>query len=323
MARVTQIWIHIGTPKTGTTAIQKYGAAQAGYLRGRGVAFVNAGARSSLNQLAIALRNGNTGRATQIGQAVCNSIADAAPDHAVLSSEMFWGCNPARVRDVLPLGPDRPVNIIAYLRRQDLFFESMWAQKVKTGRTSSGFAGYLERVAPGAGHYDQTLRTWEDAFPAARLHIRRYERPRLSGGNAVTDFLSLMGVADFPDGTAPGKPQSNTPGIDELELLRRLRKAGIENGRDIWLNLHQSQGGAAYPAPRGRLLDAREARDLMAQYADANERVRQRYFPDAPELFDMSDIDDPNRETCTSFSDAQFELIERVFDAIAKSAPKP
>ena len=70
-------------------------------------------------------------------------------------------------------------------------------------------------------------------------------------------------------------------------------------------------------------MDNATASDLLAEFEDQNEELRQRFFPGEPVLFETNDLDGPEPEIATpSFTDEQRVLIAAVLKAVVKIAKK-
>jgi glycosyltransferase involved in cell wall biosynthesis len=149
-----RILLHIGTHKTGTTSIQRSLQAQAARLRQQGVWYPPAGDAQHW-RLAYDLRAGNR-------RPLLAALAEARQqgcDTLLLSSEAFLEQAPfglARELAFLRQEADE-VNIILYLRRQDLYWESLYREAVKNGRTRLPFRAFidLDRLLAAADQVEQ------------------------------------------------------------------------------------------------------------------------------------------------------------------------
>ena len=72
-----KLWIHIGTPKTGSTAIQRYARARQPYLASKSVDFLIRGRRGSYNDLGVHLRGGQRAEAEKTGAEIRRKIAES------------------------------------------------------------------------------------------------------------------------------------------------------------------------------------------------------------------------------------------------------
>ncbi len=318
---MADLWLHIGTPKTGSTAIQLFGRDHAAFLAERGVRFVPMGRRASFNKLAKAMRQNDEAATAAWAQVGERGVREAAEDarHVVASSEMLStnGVDLERLRHAMPSLDQMPLHIVIYVRRQDKYLESFFKQRVKTGRYMHSLQEYITSRRDQYGDYERIVSRWQAGFPEARIHLRRFETPRLEQGNVIADFLALLGVTDLPEGALAEQPANEAPSLELLNLLQLLKRAGpydIDRLRPILQT--------ALPVAKGatRLMSAAEAQSVLAYYDSCNEALRARFFPDDATLFDMSDLEgqgatDPPEPVFTS---EQRAMIRTLLNAISK-----
>ena len=186
------LWIHIGTPKTGSTAIQRFTRDNTKYLQDQGFDFLTRNRSGSYNDLSVALRSGNHARAVEIGSAVRNAIAKSSAEKFVLSSEMFSGVDPVKLREVLALPEPMAIKIIGYFRRQDKYLANAYKQKLKTAKVRIGFQNYINKFGTGGGEYRRIIAAWQAAWPDAEFVFRRFDPRAFPQGDVVRDFVELM-----------------------------------------------------------------------------------------------------------------------------------
>jgi len=165
--------LHAGPHKTGTTALQRVLAANAGRLARLGVLFPAAGRMGDSHAaLAEACRTGDA--------AILRDLAaEAAGWRAVvLSSENFAMLDVAALDRLRTVFADAEPRVAYSLRRLAQLWPAHWAELVKHGQ-EAGFDGYLERVAAS----DDT------PFAAPVLPARQLDRLTAAFGR---DALRLM-----------------------------------------------------------------------------------------------------------------------------------
>ncbi|MEL7255121.1 MAG: hypothetical protein AAGL23_13160 [Pseudomonadota bacterium] len=309
-----QLWIHIGTPKTGSTAVQRYSRARNKYLTSKGVDFLVRRQRASYNDMGIALRGRVVKDATEIGEAIKARIADSPAEKLVISSEMLTGGDPNILRDVIAMEEAFDTKIIAYFRRQDRYFESNYKQKMKTGKVAPGFDNYLAKFGTATGEYGRIVKTWEDAFPDAEFIFRRFEPARFPKGDVIRDFMSLLGLDIDADDKLPSDEVANpTPHIDMLDLMQIVSRTPGLDARTVF----RSMPVADLPRFKGRAMSHFEARIILSKFEDENEALRARFFPEDEVLFDTSDLDGPEPEIATpTFTDDQRLMVEELLKSV-------
>ncbi|HEV2738838.1 MAG TPA: hypothetical protein VGU66_09690 [Candidatus Elarobacter sp.] len=205
-------FIHVGVHKTGTTAIQRFLAGNPEALGLAGLYYPRAGRRSAdlpgHHNIASELRHSPRFdvSAGTLADAV-GEIARVRPPHACLSSEKFASLHEREralisLRDAVAAIGYHP-RIVVYVRAQEDYAESLYAELVKHGSTRSvwSFIGEIvERGAVAEGgtsfcfEYGQLIEDFANVFGRDAVVVRSY---RDDGGaeTLVHDFLSAVGVA--------------------------------------------------------------------------------------------------------------------------------
>lgn len=313
-----KLWLHIGTPKTGSTAIQRFGRDRQGYLQGRDVDFLPRKRIGSYNDLGVYLRGRNVEKAQEVGAYISDAIVKSPARNIVISSEMFTGGDPAMLRDVLTLPEPMEITIVGYFRRQDKYLASSYTQKLKTGKIKPGFQNFLDKFGTAGGEYLRIVDRWQAAWPEAKFDFRRFDPKRFPNGDIVYDFMNLLGVDIEADGERPVQGAANpTPSIDVLDLMQLVKSVPGVDTRRVFRALPLD----ALPRFSGAAMDNDAAKALLAKFADDNDVLRRRFMPDEPVLFDASDLDGPEPEIAvSSFTQEQRSIISAMLNAVAQRA---
>jgi hypothetical protein len=313
--------LHIGTEKTGTTAVQTWCVRNRAALASQGVHYPIWLGRESMWPLALiaaapAMRRKLLRERGPFGAAPPDE-AEAARAAASWQQEIQWqlarlpagfGCvvlssehlhsrlqSAEEVRRLhLALAPFfGEIRVLVWLRRQDEVVSGLHSTIAKGRRVlpepldaGAEFAGYFD--------YDALLARWAAGFGEAALEVRLFERARLKGGDIVSDFLDAAGIAR-PEGDAP--PGRTNPGLDAaaLGLLAAADRLPPEQQRGFrpWLVAQLEATSAGHP-PWRPSRDGTAA--FLARFAEGNERVRARYFPERAALFEADLSALPERE---------------------------
>lgn len=195
---IDTVWLHIGTHKTGTTAIQNSlngyddGATRyARLIRANHSLAVSALFRGTTSS-AIAMRNqGFTGAAAEawIARARANLDEDlnGPSRQLVISAESLCNFNVedfARLRDAIAPHA-RAIRVLAYVRDPLGFASSMFQQSIKNGHKTFSLPplGYRARLEP-------SLRV----FGKAAMTVVRFDRASLLDGDVIADFCKRVGI---------------------------------------------------------------------------------------------------------------------------------
>ena len=226
--------VHVGMPKTGSTALQAALAAARGKLRKRRILYP----RGALNQnflvaglsppdrlgrLLTQKYEGDEERVNADFQALMASliseIAETKPDVTVLSGEFLFG-------PIASQGPEAlraliaPLNgsfeIVCYVRRPSDYYVARAQQRLKAS---------WQLPPAGAVRYRPTL---ESALAAAEtVHALPFDRERFPGGDVVADFVA--GVLPEAEGVLHSvdhpkvKPSMSAEAMAIVQDFRRER----------------------------------------------------------------------------------------------------
>lgn len=168
------VFLHIGMPKTGTTSIQHFLNQNRRALCARGFVVPRTPGRTNHKNLALyalpdhgrqKMRRANgldtPGEIMRFRELFLTRFAEEAASWSndqtvVLSSEhMSLLRKPddfQRLKRLLAVMGDRPIRIVIYLRRQDLFYLSGYSQRIKSG-ASLHWSDLGEKFDPSAFDY--------------------------------------------------------------------------------------------------------------------------------------------------------------------------
>ncbi|MGB1213127.1 MAG: hypothetical protein ACPG4X_07145 [Pikeienuella sp.] len=312
MIGAKRVWLHIGVPKSGTSALQRYLGDHADALRAQGLTYLAPKRKKSGNDLAIALNRGRDSL-RKLSDDLCHQIETCPTDQAILSSEMFYGIEPSVILEALPALRGRDVQVLVYLRRQDKYLESKYIQKSKNGRFKGDIWKYLRKFNGSGANFAAELAPWE--AQDVTLVPRICEPGRLHGGSTVSDMLGLAGLP-APDAAAVAAAHENaSPSAIRLEMMQILgRVEGLDTKR-IQRRLASDHPPA--PGSKARMFGKADRLAVLAEYADGNEVLRRRYFASQTDLFDMTDLDAAPTTPDVGFTDEQRAEIGLLLSTIA------
>lgn len=296
--------IHIGSQKTGSTAIQTTLAENGDSLLAGGVRYLQAG-RSNIahNVLAQDIRHGDP--ATHFADLAAEIAGSDAPVN-LMSSEMLFHASVAP-RLWAGLGADLrgDVRLICYLRRHDQYLEAMYKQLLKNGKIRANPAAFLDRRRETAA-YGPVLDAFADAFGREALVVRVFEPAALTDGDVVTDFLGLLGV----NGLERSDAQANrTLSVEVSEVLGEISRNTRINTRPIIRELIAN--GAEGVARSGDAFAPEDRAALMAQMETDCAYIRRTYCPGDGPLFADSDVgQDADRSAEARLDRHRFALAE-------------
>lgn len=312
-----QLILHIGSHKTGTTAIQHWIAANRDILARRGIADMCSGDEPNAHGFLTwdepgpifpkGFRLDNPARFAEALKAI-------PADRVIVSSENFSffveGKAIARLAKVVkPLFDE--VVVLCYLRRQDRHAVSHHMEGARPGRPPEwelwghGF-GALPQVNPMQAlylDYNKRLAKWEKAFGREALRVRVYDRSVLTGGDIVTDFLDTLGI----DGSDCTRPETVNTSLDRVKARIGHMANVVAQSEDVTRTLLRATPNSQARARPGRMV----AKGFLAPYLAGNRALNERLgISPLPDLFN-DDFDDLPDEPQLTWSDEEFNRAVR------------
>lgn len=209
------LYLHIGTPKTGTSALQHFFANNRKLLEGKGVYYPDLGFRfpdigkhrnahflSYKKYIEKKQRDYETEKAIRDEGIQKLDEAFKSHDTILLSDEHIWN-EKEMIGQTLPAlkshfaEQEVQIKVIVYLRRQDQVIQSFWAQKIKESSAIS-FEKYMEKEKYRFFRLDYAARIQEfaDVLGKENVIVRCYEKQQYQGEQKtiMSDFLQILGL---------------------------------------------------------------------------------------------------------------------------------
>jgi hypothetical protein len=196
--------LHIGSPKTGTTALQHglHNARERLLEKGALYPFLST-AEVSKNHGTLSIMLLRPERLPRIFrfktdkdrqsaietalQEISYQIAKNEPDCLILSSEYFFRVVPLglwpELLNKIPGCDPANLQICCYIRKPSAHYLSMLQQKLKASH----------EIAPPAPHnFRRVLESYQEQFPDAEMSVRPFERGALKDGDILADFCTMQ-----------------------------------------------------------------------------------------------------------------------------------
>ena len=282
------LYLHVGTPKSGTTSIQKFLRSNAADLPKRGMAY----RRQMIRNMSMMdfVKTMRTPKAEETAERYAVELGELCEKHetVVSSNEMFAflfvpeAMMPAIVKHVRC-----PIKIICYIRRPDSYLESVYKQRAKNGYIAPDpkrfYNGYLPNL-----HYENFLDTYAKHVGVENVIVRIFDRALLRKGNVIYDFADQIGLSDFDsfkDIENTSNPSLSRPLSEMVGSL--ARNSGVQ--ANVFVNDIAARGNAnAFRS--GDTYDLEMRRSIMDECRASLETVRQTYRPDLEKLFAEQDL---------------------------------
>jgi capsular polysaccharide export protein len=291
-----ELILHIGATKTGSSAIQHFFMQNRVALERLGILYPNVGIAGDAHHLfaaaihPMAWRMHSTSFAekdrsvyfAEYVDEIKRAAADSSANRIVLSSEYFWGFYPdAFFAPLQELVRSFDVRLLCYVRRQDEWLESTYAQRVKSGDIlpfREWLLRHLDVDRPGFCSYDRILRQWELLVPPKRIFVRVYEA-QAGVTDSVADVLDYLGITSRDSLAIPASKSNPSPLPDETEMIRLVNVSGLsEEKKRVLRKILLTSSQKKSPHVPFRYLSADETIQLMTRYEKGNALVARRYL---------------------------------------------
>ncbi len=278
-----ELTLHVGTHKTGTTALQNFLSTNERILRKNGVLYPPCG-RAAMGAhhhfvASVRLTGHPMFQAEKSFEEYLEDLKSVSRQcsRVLLSSEMFSeNVDREKLRQLHSVFST--IRIVLYLRRQDSYLESSYAQLVKTGKIGHEIDVHI--LQDRKLDYLTRCRFWEDLAGKGNVLVRPYEKGQLHQENLFADFLHHVFGLELTDDYKLPKRELNTrlsrEALEYQKLVNRLkpRRAGQ---RPL---LAQLSGYSLRSSPETvrafsghGLLSPAQRSAILQPYAAGNERV--------------------------------------------------
>lgn len=285
------IYLHIGPAKTGTTTIQQSLHDNEQLLSSIGYAIPRTGqvspGQAGHHNLAWEL-NGNEHFNPKYGvwAELIKELEGITHEKIILSAEGFSLYTPEKIQLLKELLQNYSVNVILYLRRQDFWLQSMWAEKLKKGENEYFHLSLQEWIdrsltITNTCDYHNLIERWGVVFGRGNIIPRVLEKSQFKG-TLFQDFLSACQVPDamrFRDTIE----MNISPGIKTLVLIREFKKlleGKLDGGSRIkfYNALSDYATSAGWNDKPWSLIDQDIHTRTMEHFSTGNRQIAREYF---------------------------------------------
>jgi hypothetical protein len=315
------LYIHVGTPKTGSSAIQRFCTANREVLEKNRYSYPILPYRYDHKSIT---RNGYflTGpifkenkkrdleaeeNRFQEGMEIIKTLFQSHKA-VVLSDEALWRGTthrrPQLWQQLNQIGKENgfKVVIIVYLRRQDQYLTSLWSQDVKVGYLKSSVwtweKWYKKKMKDRVIDYSEKIKEYVDAVGRENVIVRKYDRKVFEGGNIYTDFLRAIGLDMKEDFVVPQAEENLGLKGNANEIRRVINTVPDISDSDhvFFRSVMLGFSGISAKEYPSSVMSETEREKLLAQCEEGNREVARLIYGEDRELFEKDDKELPKWE---------------------------
>lgn len=282
------LYLHVGTPKSGTTSIQKFLRSNANALPERGLFYRRQMIKNmSMMEFVKTMRTKNAEETAKRYAVELNTLCQKH-ETVVSSNEMFsFLFVPDKMMPAIMEHVKCPVKVICYIRRPDSYLESVYKQRAKNGYIAPDPMKFYDSYLPNL-HYPNVLDAYAKYVGIENVVVRIFDRALMPNGNVIYDFADQIGLTDFAsfaDIENTSNPSLSRPLSEMVGSL--ARNSGVQANQFV-NDIVARANKAAFRS--GDTYDLETRRNIMDGCRASLEQVRQTYRPDLKALFSEKDL---------------------------------
>lgn len=329
----TTVYLHIGTWKTGTTAIQEFCKINQDYLREHGIVFPDE-ARAGIQHAPLAWFFGQ-GYHEKVKSLEGDPWLDLLPyigevDKILLSSEMLY--RPCVDEDIAGAIKEKlngaVIKVIVSFRNQIDMSASAYAQLIKRGFSTPPFERWIEEKS--SFFYDRQLKQLWKNFGREDVIVRIYDKSSIKGFRNFREFFEILGV-EFDEKKLEFPERESNPSLPN-NLLELCREANEYSGdvevnriRNIFLRDLMLSNGVSSTV--GEKLSYSDRKRIFKRYRKSNQKLAKMLgsqypyvFPDFEDLGDKKNVG--NGQQLDSVVGSAVEVIDMMMEKLISSDNK-
>ncbi|WP_286828362.1 MULTISPECIES: hypothetical protein [Kordiimonas] len=287
------VYLHIGIFKTGSSALQVFFARNAAKLKDQGLIYPQSASVSNARRglitsgngssLALALKQGAPAENRGEQLAWFGETLVSAKSHGILlSSEIFCDLPVDAFQTLKSICHEHgmQLQVIAFVREQASYMESLYIQQVKRRHITSLPEPYIRDRYPKARHlkYHAFLSSLSDTVGAENLKVRDY-----GAEDVIAAMCEIMGLEPDNLERPPKKINISLPYF-LVPMFLELNKMDPNKSFSDQVVRNQSQLQQHATAERRTLLSPDLQQEIRGYFADENKRLSQAFFGGA-EIF--------------------------------------
>lgn len=325
-----KLFLHIGTPKTGTSAIQTFLGNNREIFKKKGycypdffVHFDGVGENRNAHFLVQRFYQSGKKRDYEKEKSVqdkCFDILlkklDAFP-YVVMSDEGIWNLSEFfegfwenLYKRISQAGHE--LQVIVYVRRQDAYIQSYWAQKVKETSTDS-FQDFMEAKKYEKCHldYEHNLDSISAVIGLQNVTVKVYEKEHYYGGSLLSDFLHIIGLELTDEWKISERTVNQSIAGKSLEIKRILNQVPeFKEKRSFlveYLREITSKDENASDFSKAVYFKEGQRQQFLELYAKGNEYIAKKYLNNEDGIL-FAEVEEKEEIVSTEYSAEELVL---------------
>ncbi|MEZ5571589.1 MAG: hypothetical protein R3E64_06145 [Halioglobus sp.] len=292
------IYLHIGFPKTGTSAIQSHifvnqnwfheqgiFIPQTGYDSGIGHAFLLSSDDFPLSSsITSALGKRETSALEELKQEL-RSAEQQGYENALISWEGFSICSEQVISQLKDALIGHHVSLLAYVREQSILYESTILQNIESIISISTPAHFIDGTVGESAlrrfNFHEIFSIWKHHFSETiTIKARIFDKERLKQGNVVLDFLDSIGL-EIDDGfQLQSRHINHSLDSRSAAILLIAREAGLQYKGLLQLSKAMSLVSSRNDSGSRTFLVPEERDRIRREYAASNLKLFEEHRPE-------------------------------------------
>lgn len=327
MAPKKDLYLHIGTVKTGTTALQKFFDLNRQTLMDNNIFYpLNSDGRFAHHRFSWSLSLSEGRSFPQNWPSNLGSHEDewsflkrqCIGQKNLISSEHFYGRSSQSISTLKKYFSDFNVKIVIYWRRRD-YLEDSWYNQLIKQEEKTYLPSFQLHLVP-----KNQLDKWAAAFGRENIILRPYEKEQLYKRDVLADFLHYVLGLELNDTFKQPENEANT-GLHQVVLeykrmlnhlnlsLNKKRKL-VDPLRDI-SNVFNREGRKSFPvfSPQQRL-------ELIHNYFEVDAEIARNYCGRKEDTIFFDPLPNPDDEW-QAYNELLAEDTEKINNYLAQHYP--
>lgn len=276
------LYIHIGLPKTGTSAIQAHLFLNEQWFLDRGVLIPGTGHVHGFGHVTL-FKGPSYELVDELNDELKKHEAQGI-QNAFVSWEGLPLVGAQKLQEIREKLSSHSIYVVAYLREQSEVLQSVYLQTLKTRAQKRSIEDYLRSkklLTPRHLNYLAILEKFDSVFGSTSIIARVYKTEHFKACSVLHDILSLMGLEADKEFVMSKEKQNISLDVPSAYLLNLLdgyytEEKGRKNLVDTLLDEIAIKGG------QGKyFLNKEQVEYIQETFKAANVQLQKKYFPEA------------------------------------------